>query len=88
MIFKKKKSFESVKDNTDEIVMNTENFIKNVEKQTSGSDTVTIMLNGEKTHLSQEDYNTLKAQNQSLKLKLKREIKDVTKEYRDAMKKV
>lgn len=87
MLFKKSKSYDNIKEKTDEIVVTTENFLKNVDKKATGNNTVSIMINGEKTQLNQEDYHKLKVQKQNLKRKLKKEIMDISNEYKEAVKK-
>lgn len=87
MIFKNLNPFNGIKEKTDEIVFNTENYIKNRDKQTIGCNTVSVMINGEKVELNQEDYNKLKVQNSIIKQKLKEEIKDASNEYKKNIKK-
>ncbi|WP_252234852.1 hypothetical protein [Clostridium sp. CH2] len=67
---------------TQEIVSNTENFIKSVSENSIGTDTVSIMINGKEIILNRNDYNALKAQNDVIRLKMKTDIKTLTEQFK------
>lgn len=67
---------------TREMVEKTEAFIQAAKGKPAGPDTVSVMVNGKETILSQEDYAKLKAQTESIKLKRKADIKALVKEFK------
>ncbi len=67
---------------TKEMVNRMETFIQSVQDDPVGSDTITVILNGEKTVLSRENYNALKEQNAATKMKLKTDINALTDQFR------
>lgn len=86
MKLKNLKLFDSIRKKTNEIIANTENTITEMDKEAVGDKTVSIMMNGTKIELNQDDYNRLKEQNYNSKLKLKEDIKNITKEYKENLK--
>lgn len=62
---------------TQEMVSNTESFIKSVKDDPVGSETITSMLNGKEIVLSKENYNLLKEKNDAIKTKMKADIKEL-----------
>lgn len=75
-----------INQSTNEIITNTENFIKKVKTENLGKDTVTIMINGSKSNVNQDDYIKLKEQNSISKLELKKNIKSLVKPYKENLK--
>lgn len=86
MILKKLNPFGSVKENADKIISNTEKFIETVDQQVIGNETVSVMINGEKIELNQNNYIKLKESNNLLKRVLKDNIKNSAKEYKESLK--
>ncbi len=66
---------ELIQSATQKIVSQTEEFIQSVKGKPVGMDTISMMINGEKILLNQDDYLLLKAQNDAIKQKMKEEIK-------------
>lgn len=71
---------------TQEIVSNTEKFLKYVSENSIGIDTVSIMMNGKEIILNRNDYNELKAQNNAIRLKMKIDIKTLTEQFKSDIK--
>lgn len=71
---------------TQEIVSRTEAFIQSVKDDPVGSDTISVMLNGEETVLSRENYNLLKAQNDETKTRMKADMKALTAQFKTNLK--
>lgn len=71
---------------TQEMVNRTEAFIQSTEGNSAGTDTISIMVNGEKTILSRDDYALLKAETEAIKLKRKADIKDLTNKIKASIK--
>lgn len=71
---------------TQEIVSQTEAFIKSVAGKPLGTETISVMINGDKIILNQDDYKLLKAQNDVVKAKMKEDIKALTDKYKASLK--
>lgn len=71
---------------TNEIVDRTENFIKSVEDNPVGTDTITVMFNGKEKPLSSENYCLLKSQNDLTKARMKAEMKAIISKFKEDMK--
>lgn len=81
-----KKLSDIIREATCECVSRTEAFIRNIKDEPTGIDTVTVMLNGQKSILSRESYNLLKEQNDATKLKMKADIKTLTNQFKASKK--
>lgn len=75
-----------IQSTTQEMVSNTEAFIQSVKDNPVGSDTITVMLNGEETVLSKDNYNLLKAQNDVTKMRMKADIKALIAQFKTNLK--
>lgn len=64
----------------------TEVFIQSIQGNPAGTDTISIMVNGQETILSRDDYALLKAQTDAIKLKRKADIKDLTDKFKVSIK--
>lgn len=64
----------------------TEAFIQSIEGNPAGTDTISIMVNGQEIILSRDDYALLKAQTDAIKLKRKADIKDLTDKFKVSIK--
>lgn len=72
---------------TTEIINNTEKFIESIDKNPTGTDTTSIMVNGVEIALSQAHYALLKAQNNVINQKMKADIKSLTAKFKKSFKK-
>ncbi len=71
---------------TQKITSQTEAFIKSVAGKPVGTDTISIMVNGDKIILNQSDYKLLKAQNDAVKIKMKEDIMALTGKHKESLK--
>lgn len=81
-----KKLSDIIKSATQETIKLTESFAKSAAENPVGTDTVSVMVNGEKITLSIDDYNLLKSQNNEIRMKMKADIKSLTNPFKEDLK--
>ena len=70
----------------EEIIAQTEDFTESVGDKTNGEETVSVMINGAKMELNQEDYVALKARNNAIRKDMKAKIKTLTNAFAEEIK--
>lgn len=73
---------DTIKAYTREKIEKTQAFVQSVKDKPLGHNTVSIMINGVVTKLNQEDYYTMKVQNDAIKAEMKSAIKAIIDEYK------
>lgn len=67
---------------TQEMVNRTESFVQAAKDEPVGTDTITVMLNGEEAVLSKDNYHLLKAQNDATKTQMKADVKALITQFK------